>query len=91
MRITGEGNGKTFFKQNKNNKSVFSNIGTLKAWHCPHFLLRAMLRHRSYRKQSISPTRGPTAANPPRADAEGEWDRQTDKTTDQTDGPRTFS
>jgi len=64
MRITGEGNGKTFFKQNKNNKSVFSNIGTLKAWHCPHFLLRAMLRHRSYRKQSISPTRRAHSSKP---------------------------
>ena len=57
---------------------------TLTTWHCPHLLLRAVLRrgagHAAIDRYLLPAT--PTAANPPHSAAAGEWDRQ-------TDGPRT--
>jgi len=63
-------------------KNVFSFLRTLKTWHYPHLLLRAVLRPRV----ALAPAvyllpAGPTAANPPHAAAAGELDRRTDGRT----------
>jgi len=63
---------------------ALSQLHTLKTWHCPHMLLRAVLRRgccccvdRASIDRYLLPA-GPTAANPPHAAAAGEWDKRTD-------------
>jgi len=69
------------------NKSVFGYLRPLKTWHCPQSLMRAV---RAAIDRYLLPA-GPTAANPPHATAEGEWDRQTDGRTDTVPFHRPFS